>query len=348
MYQYVIEAPDNVKSVQITGTFDNWSKSLPEITTPPFEQTITLPEKQDIIFKFIIDGNWTTLDSYPIVTDEHGNANNVVHAEHLILVEEEKEEEPERDDSLKLDDEGSAVVQVDEPVVLAVTDGDEVVNNVEGKYHEEKEFKEQAVDESKQTGINAEQIPTESLQEDEGIKEYVAPEKSKQVPVHDQKATGIDPTSSSSSFAAVSSPPTSSDFEHIDGSPSSEEPTPHKAVEESEDHTGTPVTESSAKFPTATANAATATATAHAAKKPEKPTLLAHPSESTLRAPTSSGSQTPVIGSSSSFTTTPNQHDSIQHALRIPGSFDNRPSVERQGSGTKRESLISKFKNLFK
>lgn len=133
MYQYVIEAPDDVKSVQITGTFDNWSKSLPEITTPPFEQTITLPEKQDIIFKFIIDGNWTTLDSYPIVTDEHGNANNVIHAEHLILVEEEKEEEPERDDTLKLDDEGSASVQVDEPVVLAVTDGDEVVNNVEEK-----------------------------------------------------------------------------------------------------------------------------------------------------------------------------------------------------------------------
>lgn len=100
----------------------------------------------------------------------------------MILVEEEKEEEPERDDTLKLDDEGSASVQVDEPVVLAVTDGDEVVNNVEekkveGRDHEEKEFKEQEVDESKQTGINAEQVPTESFQEDEGIKEYFAPEK---------------------------------------------------------------------------------------------------------------------------------------------------------------------------
>lgn len=55
------------------------------------------------------------------------------------------------------------------------------------------------------------------------------------------------------------------------------------------------MTESSAKFPTATSNAATATATAHVGKKPEKPTLLAHPSESTLRAPTSSGSQTPSL-----------------------------------------------------
>lgn len=344
MYQYIIEAPSDVKSVQITGTFDNWSKSLPEITSPPFEQTITLPEKQDIIFKFIIDGNWTTLDSYPVVADENGNTNNIVHAEHLILVEEEEEEEPGRDDSFKLDDEGSAVVQIDNPVALAVTDCDETETNVHANEAGDKQGNE-----SEQIPTQSQQVPAESFQVEEDISEYAVPEKLKQGPTVTNNNTGIDPTSSSSSFAAVSSPPTSSDFEHIGTSPSPEESTPHEVGDKNgEHHTSSKSADSTQKLPTV-ASTVSSKANAVPEEKPEKPTLLAHPSESTLRAPTSSGTQTPVIASSSSSTTSPNEHeDSPKHTPRIPGSYDTRPSVERHGSGSKREGLISKFKNLFK
>ncbi|KAI5960484.1 hypothetical protein CANMA_003996 [Candida margitis] len=338
MYQYTIEAPTDANTVQITGTFDNWSKSLPEITTEPFEQTIELAEKQDIVFKFIIDGNWTTLDSYPVVTDEHGNANNVVNAEHLILVEEEKEEDPKIKDSLKLDDEGSEVVQVENPVVLAVTDGEEESSNV----------KDKVIDDGKRGGTKVSQDSFALHEEEENIKEYEAPESAKNEASAAHTGTGIDPTSSSSSFAAVSSPPTSSDFEHINGSPSAEETTTHESKtlgSQIGSQIGPQETKSTTKPP---ATAISSTTNATAGKKPEKPTLLAHPSESTLRAPASSGNHTPV-GESSSSSTTSNAPESSNYPPRIPGSFDSRPQLERQTSGgKKRESLISKFKSLFK
>ena len=323
MYQYTIEAPKDIESVQITGTFDNWSKSLPEITTPPFEQTIILDDKQDIIFKFIINGNWTTLDSYPTVTDEHGNTNNIVHAEHLILVEEEKDEEIKEDDGLKEKEDVSGLG--DSPVVLAVTDGDHTFDNI-GKSEANKDVNAGATDNK---------VNTKSLKEEENIKRYAG--QTKNEPLASQNATGINPTSSSSSFAAVSSPPTSSDFENI-----AETPSPDPDVQENKQ------AESAQAAPVA--NASTANKSSNAAvpgDKPEKPTLLAHPSESTLRAPHSSGSQTPVVASSSSSIATPDQEDSPQ-APRIPGSFDGRPSVERTSSGGKREGLISKFKSLFR
>lgn len=324
MYQYTIEAPKDIESVQITGTFDNWSKSLPEITTPPFEQTIILDDKQDIIFKFIINGNWTTLDSYPTVTDEHGNTNNIVHAEHLILVEEEKDEEIKEDDGLKEKEDVSGLG--DSPVVLAVTDGDHTFDNI-GKSEANKDVNAGATDNK---------VNTKSLKEEENIKRYAG--QTKNEPLASQNATGINPTSSSSSFAAVSSPPTSSDFENIAETPSPEEPDAEANRENVSAHA---VNEGNASTANTSSNAAVPE------DKPEKPTLLAHPSESTLRAPQSSGSQTPVVASSSSSIATPNQEDSPQ-ALRIPGSFDGRPSLERTSSGGKREGLISKFKSLFR
>ncbi|KAI5961975.1 hypothetical protein KGF57_001514 [Candida theae] len=342
MYQYIIQAPTDATSVQITGTFDNWSKSLPEITSPPFEQTITLDEKQDIIFKFIINGNWTTLDLYPVVTDEHGNTNNIVHSEHLILVEEEKEGGVTGVEDFKTEEEGYRAESSDEPVVFAVADGDHTFDNV-GKLENDKE----TVVKGAQVGNGSRNVTTKPAQDKKNETEHVNPHQSKQEPLVSQSATGANPTSSSSSFAAVSSPPTSSDFEHIDHSPSAEVP----AINESKGETAA---DTSAKEKDTTVKSSTTTTANKRTgvvpdKKPEKPALLAHPSESTLKAPGSSSGQTPVVASSSSSVTTPNPEElSSPQGPRIPGSFDGRPSLDKKGSSGKREGLISKFKSLFK
>ncbi|CAI5758932.1 unnamed protein product [Candida verbasci] len=89
---------EGINSIQITGDFDSWSQSLPKITSPPFNQKISIDSKKDIIFKFIInDGNWSTNDSFAVVTDENGNANNIIYANELV--EEKDEKENDRVDS---------------------------------------------------------------------------------------------------------------------------------------------------------------------------------------------------------------------------------------------------------
>ncbi|KAI8852438.1 hypothetical protein BC829DRAFT_385118 [Chytridium lagenaria] len=50
------------KEVYVTGTFDNWSCSIPmkrtTIDGEEFEATIALDRTQDIEFKFVADGVW--------------------------------------------------------------------------------------------------------------------------------------------------------------------------------------------------------------------------------------------------------------------------------------------------
>lgn len=43
---------------------------------------------QKLVFKFVVNSNWTTSNAFKIETDEHGNLNNYVDAEELIAVEE--------------------------------------------------------------------------------------------------------------------------------------------------------------------------------------------------------------------------------------------------------------------
>ncbi|KAI5955654.1 hypothetical protein KGF54_001156 [Candida jiufengensis] len=185
VYQYTIKAPKDIKSVQITGTFDNWSKSLPEITTEPFEQTITIGSKEDIIFKFIIDGNWTTLDLYDTITDHEGNLNNIIKSDDLILVEEEEEPTENNDDEFV--DNQTFTTTDNEDVLSAPV----VINDGE-------ESKEP----TKSPDLKHQQKQTPPIQ-----------------------TTTNQTSSAVSSFAAVSSPPSSSDYEHIDSKISNEEST---------------------------------------------------------------------------------------------------------------------------
>ncbi|CCH43461.1 hypothetical protein BN7_3011 [Wickerhamomyces ciferrii] len=81
--------PKGPQEVILTGTFDSWSSSLPLVKTSKGDFEITLPLKKEqqqddkVEFKFIVDGNWTTNDSYETI-DDNGNLNNVIYLKNLV------------------------------------------------------------------------------------------------------------------------------------------------------------------------------------------------------------------------------------------------------------------------
>ncbi|OBA23875.1 hypothetical protein METBIDRAFT_114565 [Metschnikowia bicuspidata var. bicuspidata NRRL YB-4993] len=51
-----------------------------------FEGFVRVNDKQKLVFKFVVDGSlWTTAEKYKVEFDEHGNKNNYIEAEELIL-----------------------------------------------------------------------------------------------------------------------------------------------------------------------------------------------------------------------------------------------------------------------
>lgn len=60
----------------------------------PFPFQVPLPENSKVLFKFIVDGNWTTKDSSPTETDSSNNLNNVVQVGPAPPTEEEKKQDP--------------------------------------------------------------------------------------------------------------------------------------------------------------------------------------------------------------------------------------------------------------
>ncbi|CEP21597.1 hypothetical protein BN1211_1727 [Cyberlindnera jadinii] len=86
--------PAGPSEVIVTGTFDNWTQSLPLVKTSKGDFEITLPLQQKngedkVSFKFVVDGDWHTSDEYEIEHD-NGNSNNVIFFSNLI--DEKKEE----------------------------------------------------------------------------------------------------------------------------------------------------------------------------------------------------------------------------------------------------------------
>ena len=75
-------ADKKVKDVIVTGTFDNWSKTLPLVKRPDgsFELEVPLAKgTEKIEFKFVLNGDeWVTSDTYWTVVDETGNTNNYI------------------------------------------------------------------------------------------------------------------------------------------------------------------------------------------------------------------------------------------------------------------------------
>lgn len=69
----------------MTGNFDNWSKSIKlDKDGSSFHKTVSLPgEEKHILYKFVVDGEWTTDSTARQERDHDGNLNNVVEAREL-------------------------------------------------------------------------------------------------------------------------------------------------------------------------------------------------------------------------------------------------------------------------
>ncbi|KAK6197482.1 uncharacterized protein RJT21DRAFT_116411 [Scheffersomyces amazonensis] len=84
---------NRIKSIQITGNFDNWSRSLPTQSIEQIKQNnytytqkIKLPTKEKLIFKFVVnDSNWITNQNlFRTEHDSSGVENNVIDSDKLI------------------------------------------------------------------------------------------------------------------------------------------------------------------------------------------------------------------------------------------------------------------------
>ncbi|KAI9345605.1 hypothetical protein BDR26DRAFT_856328 [Obelidium mucronatum] len=71
-------------SVIVTGTFDNWSKSVPMVRSDELQAYIadvvlpsSLKSGEKIMYKFVVDGEWKTASEEPVEPDNLGNVNNV-------------------------------------------------------------------------------------------------------------------------------------------------------------------------------------------------------------------------------------------------------------------------------
>ncbi|OWB50999.1 hypothetical protein B5S27_g2555 [[Candida] boidinii] len=95
--------PSGPEDVIVTGSFDNWSQSLPLLkqTDGSFEITYPIDLKnydsssnpeEKIYFKFIVDGDWKTSDSFEIETDDSDNSNNVIYYKNLVSIKETAKE----------------------------------------------------------------------------------------------------------------------------------------------------------------------------------------------------------------------------------------------------------------
>ncbi|CUM66397.1 uncharacterized protein PRCAT00004061001 [Priceomyces carsonii] len=81
--------PKGPKEVILTGTFDNWSKSLYLVKQADgsFELTVPLPSDSDkILYKYIVDGDWLVSPNDKISKDLEGNENNCLEASDLVAL----------------------------------------------------------------------------------------------------------------------------------------------------------------------------------------------------------------------------------------------------------------------
>jgi len=69
------------EDVILTGTFDQWSRSMHLVRGPSgFEGTVRVPWGQKVAYKFIVDGRWMTTDQALTEPDGAGNTNNIYYA----------------------------------------------------------------------------------------------------------------------------------------------------------------------------------------------------------------------------------------------------------------------------
>ncbi|KAI8838445.1 hypothetical protein BJ741DRAFT_601075 [Chytriomyces cf. hyalinus JEL632] len=76
------------QSVVVTGSFDEWKQSVVmQKGDTSFTALVVVAEEVEAIqFKFVVDGEWTTTDSYQVLDDGAGNVNNVLPIQGLDAV----------------------------------------------------------------------------------------------------------------------------------------------------------------------------------------------------------------------------------------------------------------------
>ncbi|KAI5857738.1 hypothetical protein BZA05DRAFT_441045 [Tricharina praecox] len=87
-YTFKWDHPAN--EVYVTGTFDGWSRSTKlDKAGEVFVKKVELPV-ENILYKFVVDGNWVTDPNAPLETEESGVQNNILLSTVIAETEEEK------------------------------------------------------------------------------------------------------------------------------------------------------------------------------------------------------------------------------------------------------------------
>ncbi|KAL4873390.1 hypothetical protein BDV12DRAFT_77633 [Aspergillus spectabilis] len=85
MGSYTFRWPYNASEVFVTGTFDDWGKTIKlDQKGDVFEKQVHLPPTSEKVhFKFVVDGLWTTDKRFPEEDDGSSNVNNVLYPDQL-------------------------------------------------------------------------------------------------------------------------------------------------------------------------------------------------------------------------------------------------------------------------
>lgn len=99
MGKYTFIWEHSANEVYVTGTFDDWRKTVKlDQEDGIFKKTVELP-KEHIQYKFVVNGNWCTNDSARKEDDGHGIINNVLLPEDIVDEEPAKPSESKPIDS---------------------------------------------------------------------------------------------------------------------------------------------------------------------------------------------------------------------------------------------------------
>ncbi|KAF2163832.1 carbohydrate-binding module family 48 protein [Zasmidium cellare ATCC 36951] len=85
MGSYTFRWEHPAEEVYVTGTFDDWSKTVQlDKKDTIFEKTVNLkPTTEKILYKFVADGDWKHDHTGKIETDDKGNVNNVLYPDDI-------------------------------------------------------------------------------------------------------------------------------------------------------------------------------------------------------------------------------------------------------------------------
>lgn len=94
------DRPSGPDDVFVTGTFDNWSKSLPLVKQSDGSFSLTTPllfkpDEEKIYFKYVVDGEWKTGDVEDKELDDSGIENNILKKSDISISSPDKKYIPE-------------------------------------------------------------------------------------------------------------------------------------------------------------------------------------------------------------------------------------------------------------